>query len=354
MARITGTQTRSVYALGTTSTNYGTAVAAGAGDRIRGNIAANFTVQELIKNAIGSGLIMQDDIIAGRLTPILTLSGDMGFRSGPEKLAAQFFGSTSVGAELTGGQGDYLHTFVISPNANPAFGTFAYEATSTDVIELPSCATRTLTTSFTQTTELVQFSAELLGNDAVLEYPENSNADIAAATMVDTECVVVKFEDTFRLALQSAGALDEDDQVDILGYNRTLTRPQDFSGLVKGSAGNPPPLADQILSGTLNVSLEALDNIDFYLAWLNGDTFKCELAIEGSQIGTGNYKTYREVCPRMKLVQPPVYNVTESGFNSVDLTFTLLQASANPTGMVSTMPYTQIINTKNTAYIAVT
>lgn len=352
MARITGSQTKSIYVLGETTDTYGVANAASTGDKIRGNIATAYAVQELIKNPIGGGLNMQDDIIAGRLTPAVTISGDLGFQTGTDKIAAQFFGASTAPAEQTATEADYMHRLTLNPTTNNVYGTFAYELTSDKVAELPSVACRTFTTSFTQTTELVQFSAELLGNDLILDTSVNTNAVIAAATASDTECVIVKFEDSFWINEEAGAALDSGDQLNILSYTRTLTRPQDFSGLVKGSAGNPEPLADSLITGTLAVTLESLDDITFYEAWLAGTTYKCKLDVQGSQINDGDNKTWAEYCPRMKLVQPPQYTITESGFNSVSLTFVLLEATANPTGMNSVRPYVEVTNGRSTAYIA--
>lgn len=352
MARITGSQTKAVYVLGEIADNWGTANEAGAGDRIRGTITPAYSVQELIKNPIGGGLNMQDDIIAGRLTPAVTIAGDLGFQNGPDKIAAQFFGTSAISAEITATEGDYRHTLTLNPTTNNVYGTFAYDLVSDETAELPTVACRTFSTSFTQTTELVQFSAELLGSDLILDSAVNDTAAIAAATAGDSECVIVKFEDSFWINTQADGALDSGDQMNILSYNRTLARPQDFSGLVKGSAGNPEPLADSLITGTLAITLESLDNITFYEAWLAGTTYKCKLLVSGSQINDGVAKSWAEYCPRMKLVQPPAYNVTESGFNSVSLTFVLLEASANPTGMASTRPYVEIVNTKATTYVA--
>ena len=351
VTRITGTQTKAIFKLGTQATAYGTAVAGGTGDRIRGTITPSYQSQELTKNPIGSGLTMQDDVIKGRLTPTVQMTMDAGFQNGADRLAAQFFSTSSTPAEQNVGEGDYMHRFTMNVTPNNIFGTFAYELTTAKVAELPSCAVRSFSTSFGGTNELVQISAELLGNDLVLDSATNTNATIAAATTVDTECVIVKLEDQFLINAQSGDALDSGDQYNIVSYNRSLSRPQDFSGQVKGSAGNPMPLAGELISGTLDVTIEALDDITKFESWEAGDTFKCALIIEGSAIASGDNRTWAEYTPRIKLVQAPQYNVTDSGYNEVSLSFMILQASANPTGMSSTLPYVEITNTKTTNYI---
>jgi len=353
MARITGAQTRTVFVLNTQADAWGTAQVAGAGDRIRGNITPNIAVQELIKNPIGGGLNMQDDIIAGRVTPVITLAGDAGFLNGYDRIAAQFFSAVTAAAEITSGEGDYLHRFTMAATANDVFGTFAFELTSDRVMEFPTVAVRSFTTSFSETHQILQVSAEMLGNEVELATAVNTNAAIGSATTGTNGDLVaiVKLEDDFWLNEESDGALDSGDQYDILSYTRTLNRPQEFSGLVKGSAGNPEPKVDQLMSGTLTIVLESLDAITRFTDWQAGTSFKCKLNIEGEQIASGENFSWAEYCPKARLVQAPSYKVTESGYNTVTLNAVLLEAASAPTGMSSTRPYLEIVNTKSTNYI---
>lgn len=352
MARITGAQTRAVYKNGTTGTSFGTAVAGGTGDRIRAMVTPSLSSQELAKNPIGGGLTLIDNVIAGRLTPSVSLAMDLGYRNGPDQICAQFFGTCSAPAEQTASQADYLHRLTMNSTANAIFGTFAYELLSDKVAEFPSTACRSITTQFGGTHEIVKFTAELLGNDYKLDSSTNTNATIASATEADTECAIVKYEDAFWINEASGDALDSGDQFNIVSYQRTLTRPQDFSGLVKGSAGNPRPLVDEIATGMLTVTLEALEDITMFTGWTAGTFYKCLMNIEGTRIGTGLYKTWNEYTPYMKLVQAPKYDTTDSGFNQVTLNFVLMQRSASPTGMNSGLPYLEIVNGRSAAYIA--
>ena len=352
ITRLTGIQSKAVFKLGSTATAYGTAVAGGTGDRLRAQISPNEQSQELAKNPIGSGLTMQDEVIAGRVTPVISLTMDAGYQNGADKLVAQFMGTAGTPTEQNVGEGDYLHSITMSAAPNPVYGTLAFEMTSAKVKEYPSCAVRSIATNFGSTNEIVQLSSELLANDIVYDSSTNTNATLASATSADADCVIVKLEDQFLLNAQSAGALSVSDQYNIVSYSRTITRPQEFSGAVKGSSGNGQPVASELVTGTLDVTLEALDDISKFDSWAAGDTFKCALIIEGSQIGAGDNKTWAEYCPRIKLVQAPKYNLTDSGYNQVTLNFMILEASAAPTGMSSTKPYFEIINTKSSAYIA--
>jgi hypothetical protein len=352
MSKKTGSQTRQILRLGAVATVYGTALAASTGDRIRGTITPSYNNQELIKNAIGSGLVMQDEIQKGRITPVVTLATDAGFQNGTDKLAAQFFSTASAPAEQTASQSDYLHRLTLNPTENAFFLTYAYELTSAAVAEHPSCAVRSLTTSFTEADQYMQVSAELLCNDLILNTAVNTNTVIGASTFGDQECVRVKTSDDFYLNLQSGADFASGDRFKILSYTRTLTRPQEFMGNVRGATGNDKPLSTGMPTGTLSVTLEALENINMFTAWNTEAYYKCKLEIEGSQIGTGLNKSWVEFCPRMKLVQTPTYPISNPGFNQVTFNFTLFEAAANPTGMNSTRPYLELINGRSTSYIA--
>lgn len=351
ITRLTGVQTEAVLALGTQATAYGTAVAASTGDRIRGAIDYSVTTKELVKNPLGSGLTMQDDIIAGRVTPVVSLSGDAGYQTGFDKIAAQFYGTCSNPAEQTGGEGDYLTRMTINPTANNIYATMAFEAASDKVIELPSCAVRSFSTSFDEASSFLAVSAELIGNEVELATSVNTNAVIGASTFADTECVVVTEAADFWINAESGGALSSSDQFDILSYNRTLSRPQDFKALAKGSAGNAAPVAEEIISGTLTITVDALDNLDYFLAWQAGTTYKCRLGVEGTQIGAGDNKAWNEFCPRIKLVQSPQYSPSSAGYNPVTMSFVIMQAAANPTGMDSALPYLELTNGVSANYI---
>lgn len=353
MAKLQGSRTKAIYKNGVAATVFGTAVAGATGNRIRAqSINPNYTSQELVKGIIGSGLVMQDEIQKGRLTPIVSLTGDAGFNNMYDEIAAQFFGTASAPAEQTTDQDDYLHRLTLNPTENPIFGTFAYELETTKVAELPSCAVTSFTTSFSAAQEYLQVTAELLGNDLVLNSSTNTNATLGTATFADRECVRVKESDEFYLNLQSGADFDSGDLFKIMSYTRTLTRPQEQMGNIRGAAGNDKPLMTGLPTGTLTVVLEALEDIAMFTAWDTEAYYKCKLVLEGSQIGTGDNKSWIEINPRMKLVQAPVYAPTSAGYNQVTLNFTLFEAAANPTGLDSTRPYLELINGRSAAYIA--
>lgn len=352
MTAITGYQSNAVMVLGTTGGTYGTAVAASTGDKIIGTVNDGTTAQELQRSAIGSGAPMRTETRKGRVTPVATLAGDLGFRNGYDKALAQFFGTASSPAEQTVGQADYMHRLTMNASANPFFNTFAYKLASGDTVEFPSAAIRSVTTSFSEVQSYLQCSLEILGNKYEIASAVNTQSVVDAATLQETELVVVTEDQDFWLDTEASGALASGDQFNIISYSRTLTRPQDFIGNVRGAAGNDRPVISDLIVGTLTVELQWLADKTYFTAWDAGTLFKSKMNFEGTQIGSGVNKAFIEYNPRMVLVQKPSYNITEAGFNPVTLEFVLLKADSNPTGMNSTYPYTEIINGRSTTYVS--
>lgn len=352
MGAITGAQTYAGLVLGAISDSWGTAKAASTGDGFRAEISPSFDVQQLTTIAIGGGAIMTPESYKGRETPVVSLSTDLGFENGSDKILAQFFGYGATPTEVTGGQGDYRHRLLLSETANQVYLTFGYETTSAKTIELPTCATRSITIAFDETHNIINLDAELLGSKVELNSAVNTNAVLEATTVADNEPVIIKLEDKFWLNAEADGALDSGDQLDIVSYSLNLTRPQDFIGNVKGSAGNAEPAISDVTAGTLTVTFQQLNDHTFFDAWAAGTKFKCKLTALGSQIGSGTNKEFSVYCPSLKLVTAPDYPINEAGFNPVTLEFTILAASANPTGMNSTYPYIEIVNERSTAYVA--
>lgn len=352
MTAITGAQINAGLALNATTDAWGTAKATGAGNGIRAEIAPSIDVQQLSLRPIGGGAIMTPDSYAGRQTPVVNLTADLGFQNGTDRLLAQFFGYSPTPSEVTGGQGDYRHQMLLSETANQVYTTFAYEDTTTTTIELPTASVRSITLSFSETHAIINLEAELLGSKVEISSAVNTNAVLAGCTIPDSEPTIIKLEDKFWINAESGDALDSGDQYDIVSYTLVLTRPQDFIGNVKGSAGNAAPQINDVTSGTLTVTVQQVADHTYHAAWAAGTKYKCKLTSLGSVIAAGTNKEVSIFVPSMKLVSFPDHQQTEAGFNSMTLEFTIFAATAAPTGMASIYPYVEIVNTRTTAYVA--
>jgi hypothetical protein len=86
--------------------------------------------------------------------------------------------------------------------------------------------------------------------------------------------------------------------------------------------------------------------------WNAETTQKAKLSFSGTQIGSGSNKSITIYIPMMKLIDGVQYSPTQEGFNPQTMKWNFYKASSNPTGMSSTYPYLEIINTLATSVIA--
>jgi len=349
MASITGAQTSAAVQIATT---WGTAAASGAGDKFAGEISHSLNEQELVSRAIGSGNYMITAATRGNEKPTVNLTMDVGYRNTFDVLLAQFMGTAGAPTEVTGGQADYKHTLTFNTSLNSKYITFAYESSSAKVHEFPTCGVRSASIRTPSVPGYVEAQFELVANKLELSTAVNTNAVLQAATATDTELAAVSFDDTFWINTASGGAVSSGDALAVTSWQLDLERPQDSANEIKGSAGNGSPIATDLFSGTLTITLKELADHTYYTIWSAETAQKCKFTVSGSQIGSGTNKSVAVYIPRMQLISAPSYSVTSNGTNAVTYTFRISKASANPTGMSSTYPYFEITNGLSTSLLA--
>lgn len=336
------------------ASTWGTAVAAGVGDRFSGEISPNFNVNELTAREIGSGSYMLSNATRGNYIPTISITADLGYRNGCDRMIAQMLGTSGVPTEVTVGQSDYKHVITFNSTLNSKYITLAYEDGTTTTMEFPTCAVQSIGLSTTSVPGYIDFTAELLAGQAVTSSSTNTNATLATTTFTEgtPELVAVDFSDTFRTNAQSATTLSGSHQYNITGFEMSLNRPQEIIPEIKGSAGNSAPVTSALIEGTFNVTVKELADHAYYTIWEAETAQKAELYIQGTQIGSGTNKGFKVVIPRMVLVQEPQYALSSPGTNTLALNFRLLKAGSNPTGMSNTYPYFEITNTLATSLLA--
>lgn len=351
MASISGAASSAAVKVATT---YGTAVSVGAGNKIAAEITPNFNVEELQARMIGTGRHMTDFATIGNFKPTANLTMDAGYRNNMDVLIAALFGTSPAPTEQTASQGDYKHTASFNTTLNTKYLTFVHETSSATVYEYPSCAVRSFTISLDDAPGILEFQAELLANNVLITSPTNNNAAVQAATFTETnvERIQYSFDDTFRINLNSGGALAGGDQFNITSYSLTLTRPQEILGEIKGSSGNGSPISTGLFEGTLTIGVKELADHTYLTYWANQTALKCSLNIQGTQIASGVNKAITINLPKMQLVTEPQYALTSEGVNPLSMTFKLLYTSSAPTGMTSGYPYIEMINTLSTSLLA--
>jgi hypothetical protein len=263
-------------------------------------------------------------------------------------------GTSGAPSEQTGSQGDYLHTITFNTTLNAKYVTFVFETSTATVLEFPTCAVTSVNFRSQSVPGYIDASYELLANNALVSSPTNNNAAVIATTFTEgtAELTAVDYVDTYRINTQSGGAVAGGDQYNVTGFDFTFSRPQETIGEIKGAAGLSAPTATSYAEGTFNVTVKELADHAYFTVWSAETAQKARLSIEGTQIGTGVNKRFTILMPRMLLVQEPQYAVTTEGVNTLALNFRLLKASANPTGMSSTYPYFEIVNTLSTSLLA--
>lgn len=352
MASVSGAKSNAILKVAST---WGTAVSGGAGNKLKAEITPNFNVEELTAKQIGSGISMAQYVTRGNIKPTISLAMDAGYRNCMDNVIAQFMGTAGAPSEQTAGQADYKHIITFNSSLNAKYVTVAYDTGSATVLEFPTCAATQIGFNLSDAPGILEFTSDLLANDVKgtsLAAATNTNASMASATATDTETINYAFEDTFRINTSSGAALGSGDNYSITGYNLNLSRPQEIKGEIKGSTGNGAPIESGLFEGTLQVTVKELADHTYFGYWYNETALKCALNIQGTQIGTGTNKAISIYIPKMILVQEPQYALTSEGINALTLSFRILAATANPTGMSSTYPYFEIINGLSTSLLA--
>lgn len=350
MAVISGAQTNAIVQIAST---WGTAVAGGANDKFAGEITFSSNAQELVRREIGTGNHMVRSATKGAVKPSFNLTMEPGFTNTFGPLLAQFMGTSSVGAEITSGQGDYLHTITFNTTLNAKYVTVAFETSSTTVIEFPTSAVRSITIKTTSIPGYLEANFECVANKIELSTAVNTNAICAAATENSgNEMMTADFVDYFYINTQSGGAPGSGNQYNITSWELTLTRPQELPSEIKGSAGNSAPRSGGLFEGRLKVTAIELADHTYFTAWDQETVYKSISSVSGSLIGSTTAREFRTYLPGMQLLQEPKYSLTSAGVNAVEFDFKLLKAAANPTGFTSTYPYFLLYNNFSTGYLA--
>ncbi len=348
MAAVTGAATNAILKVGTT---YGTATTGSTNDKfVFSSLTASLGETVLSAEQLGAGLVMAKDATKAAIAPLINVGMNFGARNLADLILLGFF-QADTATEETASQGDYRHRMTLASTIG-YYLTLAHDRSSSTVTEYPSCYVRKIQIQADPIPGYVRLDAELLANNRVVSSTTNDNAELAAATAPsDTELFTVGFDDDFWIGTQSAGALSGSDQLAITSYSLTLERPLEMVGEIRGAAGNGQARSAGIVTGELTVTLK--DNSesfsDFFPINDAETAYKCKLNIEGSQIASGGNRALRVYVPRMKLIQSPQYDLTETGHNPLTLTWKILAADSAPTGMNSVYPYVEVVNTRTTA-----
>lgn len=349
MAAITGAGTKLIAKK---STTFGTETAASTLDAMGVQSFSPSTSGDTIEgNSLGTGLVMEINQEVGNLNHTASLALVAGYQNGFDVFLAQFFGSPAAPTEQTVGEADWLHVISMSVNnAQNGWVTIARTLTSTVAESFPSCAVTTMTLTAATPTSALTASFDLLCSDRVRDSVVNTHGVITASTLKNQTSIIVKNESEFMINAASDAALDSGDLVAITNWVLTLNRPLVSSPEIKGTPGNGEFSSDGFVNGTLAITMSKLDAMTFFDGFEDGTFFKSEFSVEGAAIGAGENRMFSIRLPRLKLLTPPEYALSEPGNNPVDMTFQVFAADAAPSGMSSVYPQARLINSKSTTY----
>lgn len=352
MAQQSGAQQSAIVQVAAT---HGTAVAGGAGDKYAGNIDITHDPAVLASNQIGTGNQMAEDATPGDAPVSVPLSGDATYANAFPKILAAFMGTAPAPTEQTASEGDYKHpiTFNTTRNATPL--TVARESSTTTTEEVPSAYVQSIGISTPSVPGRLQFNAQLVGDRVVPDSATNTNAVIVAATLEEampTSSIIVRGLSEFRINAQGGDALDSGDILAITNFDLQLSQGLELVGEIKGAAGLAAPDVTDLFAGTLTVTLKGNSDNTWLTAQQSETLYKAQFLVEGLQINAGDPRSFSAFFPLMKIITKPSHPTSSPGRNPLTITFQLLKANANPTGMSSTYPYFEIVNTRTTSLLA--
>lgn len=339
-AAITGAQTKLAFKIATT---FGTAVATTKLFAVE-NFNQTVNVAELSSSPIGINFNMLEDKEIGRKDPRLDWTMKLGYNNNAAFFVAQMMGTAGAPTEVTGGQADWKHTITFNDTLNGKYLTMAELDTDSTTLEWPSVAITDLTFETGSPPNYVMASFSAIADQRVSGSATNTSAVVTALTAPTMDEAVVTEADSFLINVQTGAGLAGGDKLNITNYSLKLSRPQESIPEIKGAAGNSAPIASDLFSGTLTIQLKSLIDHTYITAWEAGTYYKSKFTFDGAQIGTGTNASWVLYVPRMRLINTPEYNLSSTGLNGPTLTFEILKASANPTGMSSTYPYFETTN----------
>jgi hypothetical protein len=304
---------------------------------------------ELTTNAIGGNTVMKTQSEEGDISPAPTLTMAAGYQDASLAAIAQFFGADTVS---TVAASYHRHRFTVDEDFNDKWITLGAKLTTTEAVEAASCAVTRLAWT-ANVNQYLSLQMDMLANERDLAPTPNTAASLEGATVDNIRRIVVRPADTFAINAQGGGALNLiSDKEDIVSLVFDFSKPQEHVSEIRGAAGlgEPESAAGLPMIGTVTATFKDLETFKYYTAQEAGTEYKATLDITGP-IATGS-SPYRMsfFFPRLKVVNDPSYSISSAGRNPFSVTFEVLKASANPTGMVSTYPYVDIYNLQSASY----
>ena len=354
MASITGRATKFGYDV-KASGSFGTATAL---TKLLAIVPGSFNqgrnVNKLRPATIGTGESMPGQMYQGGDAPTLGFKTQLGYNNNTAQLLAVYFGTSAApGAEQTEGQSDYLHRIKFNSTRNANYLTMAGNVTSSELMEWVDVWINEVSISMSQFSDFVVADFKMGASQRIHKSASqvNTYAGIAALSAPSRDEAIVKRTHRFRLNSDSGGALANGDTVAVTNVEIKYSCAQESVSEMKGSEGVSPRENDDFM-GTIAITLKDMTSFTYYDAAQDGTTYKADLEVIGSQIGSGLYKKIGFNYPLLKVCEDPQYAPGNPGFNPHVVVFDMLKRTSSPTGMNDSYPYIDIVNDLSTSLLA--
>lgn len=353
MARITGRNSKIGIDV-KLAASYGTATAA---TKAIGVDSLNHTnaAAKLFNSPIGRAESMLANIVQGAELPTLSIEGKPGFNNGYAEMIATFFGTSAAPVEQTGGQGDYLHTIKFNETRLANYLTIAAQATTTELFEWRDVAIQGLTLNYQNPfPNFISAAFDMIASERVDTAASqiNTYAGLTALSAPNRDEITVQTTGRFRINSDSAGALANGDTVAVESIVVNYTDALEPTNEMSGNTYNSQPTQTDLFAGTVVVNFRSLADFTYFTAATNGTTYKADILVTGTQIGSGQNFKFQPSFPLLKVVEDPQYTYASPGINRFQVTFEMLKRSATPTGMADSYPHILLINTLATSLLA--
>lgn len=336
------------------ASTFGTSVACGANDKLE---VASFTLDENAEQLrdvpIGSGLDMDNDSVRGATEPSGQIQKVSRFNDSGKMLTAILFGADSVVTQNS----TYAHSFIYDQTRNQKFATIVKEFCLGSLVEVASATPTKINFKYEKFPNYLMETIDFVGNAMNYGPSTNTPTTLNNLTTASTKRVIATPSDTFRLNLQTAGALSGSDVYEITQAEINFTYPVEFADEMKGSAGNGQPISsgDAPLQADVTVTFRGMDD-KHYRIFINSQSntqYKADFTVTSDQI-IANSIPYKQVFyfPCLVQVEDPKYDLSGTRQNSATVKFKALMAPSVPSGMLSIYPHMVVVNDRSTSHLA--
>ncbi len=336
---------------------------AAVGTLLQARLSFSAAFSEYQPRDIGFGNFLTN-VVNQSLSVQVTMTGDLSYNNVWPQILANVMGTaTGSPAEVTSGQGDYLHNLDVASDNVGRFSTLAWLVEDDYALECPSVKWNSFSMQ-AGVNEVGTWSATGIANRVVGEAAATNNAADIIADAYEGAFAGAPLgafsgaNHYFRLNAQGGAGLASGDNKEIQSYTFSISRPLDPLHVLQGgnSAFTNEPRHNGLIQGTFGFRFWKIDDAvrDWFLDWLNKTELKGELFFDGDLIGSGTRRSFKLQLPRMSPAGtvPAGYDLPDTSFAAPEMTYNLMQAAAAPTGMtgVQNVARMAVTNTRSVSY----